>query len=244
MLGGGGGFLPPDLGWGRQAICLLLWLCLFKDPGGDSLTWSPEKAGGVPQRTIPLPQAGVPRGCWGTGENQVKTTVRIKEPTVQKSRCGLSSWHVNTLGRWGGSDKREGPGAGATVLFPWEGSRRRQGPRVTLRAALHPSEPSRSQGTLAREAALVITPAPPTGIGVSQVSLLHPGSWSHFQGPGPALPANPSCLWHPYPCQRGGALAMDHHLAGFLSWRLALCHQGSSCAPGAPSVWPMGAPTL
>lgn len=26
--GEGGGFLPPDLGWGRQPFCLLLWLCL------------------------------------------------------------------------------------------------------------------------------------------------------------------------------------------------------------------------
>lgn len=38
----------------------------------------------------------VPLGVLGYRGSRAKTLVWVKEPKVQKSRCGLSGWHTNT----------------------------------------------------------------------------------------------------------------------------------------------------
>lgn len=71
-----------------------------------------------------------PGDVGGTGENRVKTLVWVKKPTAPKSRCELSSQHMNTLWQVGGGQitrggVKAGPRAGATLPVLLGGARRR-----------------------------------------------------------------------------------------------------------------------
>ena len=64
----------------------------------------PREAGGTPESNTTFSDRCF-QGILGHRGNQVKTPVWVTKPTVQKSRCELSSWHVNTVGQVGGSQR-------------------------------------------------------------------------------------------------------------------------------------------
>ena len=116
---------------------------------------------------------------------------------AQKSRPGQSGQLVNTL--WQVCWVNAGPRAGATHSLPPRGSQKEAGAPANAWSCSPSFSTAQMPGTQAREAALALPLPPSTGCwGGSQLSLLlHPGSWSHLQGPRLALPDKLTHLWHP-----------------------------------------------